>query len=69
MKTHYKVSGGPIILTLHSNTLVSSIKPAENPSTGFLHRSTKSINKKINKPSKIKTFYEKQTKKGLMWGY
>lgn len=37
--THYKVSGGPIIVTLHSNKLFSSTKPAENPSTGFLQRS------------------------------
>lgn len=40
--THYKVSGGPIIETLHSNTSLSSTKPAENPSTGFLQRSGKS---------------------------
>lgn len=37
--THYRVSGGPIMVTLHSKRLVSSSKPAENPSTGCLHRS------------------------------
>lgn len=38
-KTHYNVSGGPIIVTLHSKRLLSSTRPAENPSTGFLQRS------------------------------
>jgi hypothetical protein len=40
-ETHYKVSGGPIIETLHLKTLFSSTRPAEKPSTGFLHRSEK----------------------------
>lgn len=51
-KTHYKVSGGPIIETLHWKTLVSSTSPAEKPSTGFLHRSERSHQQKeINKIS------------------
>lgn len=40
-KPYYKVSGGPIMVTLHSNTLLSSTNPAENPSTGFLQRSAR----------------------------
>ena len=43
-----------MIVTFHSNTLFSSIKPAENPSTGFLHRSTKSINKKKSTVKSVK---------------
>ena len=38
--THYRVSGGPIMEALHSNTLVLFTNLAENPSTGFLQRST-----------------------------
>jgi len=63
MNTHYKVSGGPMIVTFHSNTLFSSIKPAENPSTGFLHRSTKSINKKKSTVKSVKKKNRKNLKK------
>lgn len=38
-RAYYRVSGGPIMVTLHSKTLLSSTKPAEKPSTGFLERS------------------------------
>lgn len=37
--TYYRVSGGPMMVTCHSNTLLSSTSPAENPSTGFFARS------------------------------
>lgn len=37
--THYRVSGGPMMVTLHSKTLLSSTNPAEKPSTGFFIRS------------------------------
>lgn len=37
--THYSVSGGPMMVTLHSKMFESSTSPAENPSTGFLVRS------------------------------
>lgn len=36
------------MVTLHSNKLVSSTKPAENPSTGFLQRSGNNQKKKSN---------------------
>lgn len=36
------------MVTLHSNKLVSSTKPAENPSTGFLQRSANKPKKKSN---------------------
>ena len=36
---HYAVSGGPMIMTSHTKTLPSSLRPAENPSTGFLFSS------------------------------
>lgn len=39
MKTHYNVSGGPIIKTSHLYISLSSTNPAENPSTGFLFNS------------------------------
>ena len=39
IKTHYNVSGGPIISTSHLYISSSSIRPAENPSTGFLFNS------------------------------
>jgi len=38
---YYRVSGGPIMVTLHSKMLISSTKPAEKPSTGFLQRSAR----------------------------
>ena len=38
-RTHYRVSGGPMMVTCHSKTLLSSTSPAENPSTGCLARS------------------------------
>lgn len=38
---YYSVSGGPIIKTSQRNISFSSIKPAENPSTGFLFSSEK----------------------------
>ena len=31
---HYAVSGGPMIMTSHAKTLLSSFSPAEKPSTG-----------------------------------
>lgn len=34
--THYRVSGGPMMVTAHSNMFESSTSPAEKPSTGFL---------------------------------
>ena len=37
--THYSVSGGPMMVTCHSNRLLSSTRPAEKPSTGFFIRS------------------------------
>jgi len=37
--TYYRVSGGPIIKTSQRKISFSSIKPAENPSTGFLFSS------------------------------
>lgn len=37
--TYYKVSGGPMINTSHLWMSLSSTKPAENPSTGFLFSS------------------------------
>ena len=43
-RTHYRVSGGPMMVTCHSKTLLSSTSPAENPSTGFFARSA-TINK------------------------
>jgi hypothetical protein len=33
--THYMVSGGPMMVICHSNTLQSSTSPAEKPSMGF----------------------------------
>jgi len=69
MNTHYKVSGGPMIVTFHSNTLFSSIKPAENPSTGFLHRSTKSINKKKSTVKSVKKKKQKKPKKARNRGW
>ncbi len=39
--THYRVSGGPMTITSHLYTSLSSTRPAENPSTGFLFSSTK----------------------------
>jgi hypothetical protein len=36
--THYRVSGGPMMVTCHSKTLLSSTSPAENPSTGCFER-------------------------------
>ena len=39
INTHYSVSGGPMIVTLHSKMFESSTSPAENPSTGFFMRS------------------------------
>lgn len=41
VSTHYSVSGGPIIRTSHLYISLSSIRPAENPSTGFLCNSGK----------------------------
>lgn len=38
-RTHYRVSGGPMMVACHSKTLLSSTSPAENPSTGCLARS------------------------------
>jgi hypothetical protein len=38
-ETNYRVSGGPMIVTLHWKTLLSSTKPAEKPSTGFFIKS------------------------------
>lgn len=38
-KTYYRVSGGPMIVTCHSNRFESSTSPAEKPSTGFFARS------------------------------
>lgn len=37
--THYRVSGGPIMVTAHSKMFESSTRPAEKPSTGFLVKS------------------------------
>lgn len=37
--TYYNVSGGPIISTSHLYMSLSSIRPAEKPSTGFLFNS------------------------------
>lgn len=37
--TYYKVSGGPMINTSHLWMSLSSTRPAENPSTGFLFSS------------------------------
>lgn len=39
--TYYNVSGGPIISTSHLYMSLSSIRPAEKPSTGFLFNSEK----------------------------
>lgn len=38
---HYAVSGGPMIMTSHSKTLASSLRPAEKPSTGCLFNSAR----------------------------
>ena len=45
-RTHYRVSGGPMMVTCHSKTLMSSTSPAENPSTGCLARSAPHIPQK-----------------------
>lgn len=37
--TYYNVSGGPIMSTSHWYMSLSSMRPAENPSTGFLFNS------------------------------
>lgn len=53
--THYRVSGGPMMVTCHSKTLLSSTSPAENPSTGCLARSastTTQTNKRTPNQSK-----------------
>lgn len=42
--TYYSVSGGPIMSTSHLYISLSSIKPAEKPSTGFLFNSAKQYN-------------------------
>lgn len=39
VNTYYNVSGGPIISTSHLYMSLSSIRPAEKPSTGFLFNS------------------------------
>ena len=38
-RTHYGVSGGPMMRMPHSKGLESSTRPAEKPSIGFLLRS------------------------------
>lgn len=58
-KTHYKVSGGPIIETLHWKTFFSSTSPAEKPSTGFLHRSEKNPTKLAKPRNEIKSIETK----------
>lgn len=52
--THYSVSGGPIMRTSHLYISLSSIKPAEKPSTGFLFSS------EIKKRFKRHSFYKRQ---------
>lgn len=37
--SYYNVSGGPIMSTSHWYMSLSSMRPAENPSTGFLFNS------------------------------
>jgi len=37
----YNVSGGPIMSTSHRYMSLSSMRPAENPSTGFLFNSVR----------------------------
>ena len=37
--TYQRVSGGPMIVTFHSNMFESSTRPAEKPSTGLLDKS------------------------------
>lgn len=39
--SYYNVSGGPIMSTSHWYMSLSSMRPAENPSTGFLFNSIK----------------------------
>ena len=39
--TYYNVSGGPMMRTSHLYMSLSSINPAEKPSTGFLFSSEK----------------------------
>ena len=61
------MSGGPIIVTFHSNRSASSTSPAENPSTGFLvkseihtaHREHKSY---VNYATKSNTMYRRRQK-------
>lgn len=48
IETYYNVSGGPMIVTFHSNTLQSSTRPAEKPSTGFLEISVQNEEPKIS---------------------
>lgn len=43
LKSYYGVSCGPIMTTSHLYKSSSSIRPAENPSTGFLFKSTEKI--------------------------
>lgn len=49
--TYYNVSGGPIISTSQRYISLSSIRPAENPSTGFLFNSERKKKKKNGKSS------------------
>lgn len=41
--THYNVSGGPMMRTSHLYMSLSSINPAEKPSTGFLFSSENNL--------------------------
>jgi hypothetical protein len=59
--THYRVSGGPMMVTCHSNTLLSSTSPAENPSTGCLARSA-SITIPQTNPKSVSQIIRKKEK-------
>jgi hypothetical protein len=59
-RTHYRVSGGPMMVTCHSNTLLSSTSPAEKPSTGFFERSASTIQQTV--PQSIKPQVTKKEK-------
>ena len=66
--THYRVLGGPMMVTCHSKTLLSSTSPAENPSTRCFARSTPITIRQTN-PKSIRQTIRKEEKKlsGNRW--